>query len=105
MPTVEKDKDVVVLNIAHRERDHVILGEDGLRALKLMISIARREHKKTLRKLDKGKLNEWSDLLSFEDKYIEKLFQSARKVVVEVDWDKWADLEKELTTENRRLNR
>lgn len=105
MPEVRKEKDIVVLNIAHRERDHVTLGEDGFRALKLMVKIARGEHKKTLRRLDRGKLNEWSEILCFEDKYIEKLLNAAKKVVVEVDWDKWADLEKELTEENKRLNR
>jgi len=102
---MKKEGKLIVLNIAYREKDHVTLGEEGLDAIRLMLEIGRREHSKFLKKLDKEGTNEWSDFLRHADKAIERLMFSAKKVIVEVEWDKWADIEKELEAENRRLNK
>jgi len=102
---LKKEGKIIVLNVAHREKDYVTLGEEGLDALRLLLGIGRSEHSKFLKKLDKGGTNEWSDFLRHADKYVERLMFSAKKVIVEVDWDKWAKIEKELAAENRRLNK
>ena len=106
---LRKDGEIVVFEYAYREKDHVTIGEDGLRTLRLLLLIGRNEHRKFLKKIGKVKsgkvLNEWSKNLLFGDKVIHKLFRSAKKVIVEVDWEKWADIEKELTTEMQRLNK
>lgn len=97
--------EIIVLNIAHREKDYVTLGEEGLGALRLILGIGRREHSKWLKERAKGKSNSWDDYLCHADKYVERLMAVAKRVIVEVDWDKWAEIEKELTAENKRLNR
>jgi hypothetical protein len=102
---MKKEGELLVLNIAYREKDHVTLGEEGLGALRLLLGIGRSEHRKYLKKQDTGVKNEWSDFLCHADKYVERLMFSAKKVIVEVDWDKWADIEKKLEAENRRLNK
>lgn len=102
---MRKEGKIIVLNIAHREKDHVTLGEEGLAALRLLLEIGRREHSKFLKKVDKGKTNEWSDFLRHADKFVERLMFSAKKVIVEVEWSKWEKIERELEIENRRLNK
>jgi len=106
---MRKEGKVVVLEYAFREKDHITIGEDGLRTLRLLLSIGRNEHRKFLKQRLNVKsvkvLDEWSKQLLFADKVIEKLFRSAKKVVVEIDWNKWADIEEELTREMKRLNR
>ena len=100
---MKKNGKIIVLNIAHRHRDHVVLGEEGLATLRLLLGMGRREHTNWLRKHVKD--NEWTNYLRHADKYVERLIDSAKKVTVEVDWDKWADIEKELVAENKRLNK
>jgi len=100
-----KEKQFSVVNLAHRERDHVTLGEDGLGTLRLLLDLGRKEHARWLKQTDKGQKNEWSEDLKFRDKIIERLFFSAKNVVVEVEWDKWADIEREIEEYIRRLNK
>jgi len=101
---MKKEDQIIILNIAHREKDSVTLGEEGMNALRLILGIGRREHSKWLKERAKGP-NQWDDYLCHADKYVERLMVAAKKVIVEVDWDKWAEIEKELTAENKRLNR
>jgi len=101
---LRKEKQFIVVDIAHRERDHITLGEDGLDTLRLLLDLGRKEHARWLKQKDKGLTDEWSENLEFRDKVIERLFFSAKNVVVEVDWDKWADIEREIEKEIRRLN-
>lgn len=102
---MRKNGKIIILNIAHREKNHVTLGQEGLNALRLILGIGRREHSKWLKKQDKDKPNEWSDYLRHADKYVEQVISAAKKVTIEVDWNKWAKIEKEITEENMRLNR
>jgi len=106
---MKKNGEIMTLNVAHRERDHVTLGEEGMTTLHLLLGMARREHRNWLKKnarVTKAEdLSKWSRWLLHADKVIERLFFSAKKVVVEVDWDKWAEIEKELEKENRKFNR
>lgn len=99
---MRKQGEFVVFNIAHREKDHVTLGEDGLDTLRLLLDLGKRDHFRFLRK--QGIEDKHVQILRHSDKYVEELIRAAKKVVVEVDWDKWAKIEKELTAENRRLN-
>jgi hypothetical protein len=102
---LRKEKQFIVVNIAHRKRDHVTLGEDGLDTLRLLLDLGRKEHARWLKQADKGQTNKWSENLKFRDKIIERLFSSAKKVIVEVDWNEWADIEREIEKEIRRLNK
>jgi hypothetical protein len=106
---MKKENDVVVFEYLYREKDHVTVEEDGLRTLRLLLKIGRRNHIKFLKKQHNVKskkvLDEWSKHLLFADKIIEKLFFGAKKVTVEVDWNKWEKLEKELTKEMKKINR
>lgn len=101
---MKKKDEFVVVDIAHREKDHVTLGEDGMDTLRLLLAEGRREHARWLKThMEKG--DEWAEQLKFRDKIIERLFFSAKKVVVEVDWNKWFEIEKEIEEEIRRLNK
>ncbi len=100
---MKKQGSVVVFNIAYRDKDHVTLGEDGLDTIHLLLELGKREHFRFLRK--QGIENEHIRILRHMDKYVECLLSAAKQVTVEVDWNKWADLEKKLTAENRRLNK
>jgi len=100
---MRKQGQFVVFNIAHREKDHVTLGEDGLDTLRLLLDLGKREHFRFLRK--QGIEDTYTLILRHSDKYVERLFSAAKKVTVEVNWDRWVELEKELTAENRRLNK
>jgi len=102
---VKKNGEKLRFSLAFRDHDYVTIGEDGLGTLRLLLGIGRSEHSKWLKKIDKGEANEWSEHLRFSDKTIERLFFSAKKVIVEVDWDKWADIEKQLTIEAKKLFR
>jgi hypothetical protein len=100
----KKENGIVVVDIARREKDHVTLGEDGMDTLHLLLAEGRREHARWLKtQFKKG--DEWAEQLKFRDKIIERLFFSAKRVVVEVDWSKWYEIEKEVQREMRRLNR
>lgn len=101
----QKKGGYIVLNIAHREKDHVTLGEEGLDALRLILGLGRREHNRWLKERAKGKPSEWDEYLRHVDKYVEQVIWAAKKITVEVNWDKWEKIEKELTAENKRLNR
>ena len=100
---------IIVFEYAFRERDHVTLGEDGLRTLRYLLSEGRQTHRKWLKEKEQKKsikaLGEWSKQLLFADKIIQQLFFSAKKVIVEVDWDKWHLIEKELERQMRTLNK
>jgi len=100
---MRKEGKIIVLNIAHREKDHVTLGEEGLNALRLLLDLGKNEHFRFLRK--QGIEDKFTQFLRHSDKYVERLMFSAKKVIVEVDWSKWAEIEKELAAENRRLNK
>jgi len=100
---LKKEGKFIVLNVAHREKDHVTLGEEGLDTLRLLLDLGKNEHFKFLRK--QRIEDKWTQTLRHLDKYVERLFFAAKNVVVEVDWDKWAEIEKELAAENRRLNK
>jgi len=100
---MRKQRQFVVFHIAHRDKDHVTLGEDGLDTLHLLLDLGKREHFQFLRR--QGIDDMHTQMLRHFDKYVERLFSAAKEVTVKVDWDKWADLEKELMAENRRLNK
>lgn len=100
---IEKKEGVIIVNIAHREKDYVTLGEDGMDTLHLLLSEGRREHARWLKKTLKD--DEWAEQLKFRDKIIERLFFSAKKVVVTVNWDKWYQIEKEIEKEMKGLNK
>jgi len=100
---MKKEGEFVVFNIAHREKDHVTLGEDGLDTLRLLLDLGKRDHFRFLRR--QGIETGWTKCLRHADKYVERLFHAAKKVTVEVEWSKWYELEKKLTAENRRLNK
>lgn len=106
---MRKKGELIILDYAHRERDNVVVGEDGLRTLRFLLGRARQIHRKTLKEMDKvntvKELGEWSKQLIFADKIIERLFFAAKKVIVEVDWNKWYDIEKDLTAQMKRLNK
>jgi len=97
----------ITFDIAFRDKDHITLGEDGLDTLRLLLSIGRSNHFDFLSKKKYGKtpIDEWTKILKFRDKVIQQIFMSAKKVVVEINWDRWAKIEKELEVENRRLNK
>jgi len=106
---MRKEENIVVFEYLFREKDYVTIGEDGLRTLHLLLSIGRHNHRKFLKKKrnvsNKNGLDEWSKHLLFADKIIEKIFFGAKKVTIEVDWDKWFTIEKELTKEMKKLNK
>ena len=102
----EELRDKLVFHIAHREKDHVTLGAEGLRTLRFLVSEARRSHSKWIREHHKSEYyNEWGEILKFFDKVVERLIFAAKKVTVEVDWDKWGEIEKELNREIRKHGR
>ena len=100
----EKKGDVIILNYCHREKDNVTVDEEGMATLHLLLMIGRSEHRKWLKKQDKvthvEDLNEWSQQLVFADRVIERLFFAAKKVIIEVDLEKWYEIEKDL---NKRM--
>lgn len=100
---MKKDGQFIILNIARREKDHVTLGEEGMNTLHLLLDLGRADHRRFLRK--QGIQDWYTQYMLHADKYVEQLMRAAKKVTVEVDWDKWAKIEKELTEENRKLNR
>ena len=106
---MKKEGEIVIFEYAFREKDHVTIGKDGLITLRRLLSIGRRNHGKFLRqKVDfkpREELDTFSKHLLFADKVIEKLFFGAKKVTIEVDWNRWAEIEKELTNEMKRLNK
>jgi len=106
---MRKNGELIILDYAHRQKDNVVIGEDGLRTLRFLLSRAREIHRKSLKKMDNvskvEQLNEWSKQLLFADKMIERLFFAAKKVTIEVDWTKWYEIEKELTRQMKRLNK
>lgn len=98
----------ISINIAHRERDCITIDEDGLSTLRLLLSIGRREHNKFLKThmlSKKESLNWWGESLKFRDKVIEQIFMSTKRIIVEVDWNIWDKIEKELNAETRKLNK
>ena len=94
----------LVFCIAYREQDHVTLGDDGLATLRFLVSEGRGSHSKWLKEHLKSD-NEWKEMLKFSDKVVERLISAAKKVTVEVDWDKWYKIEKELNREMKKFHR
>ena len=106
---MKKEKEIVIFEYLFREKDHVTVGEDGLRTIRLLLKIGKHNHKKFLKKKhnvnNKNLLDEWSKHLLFADKIIDKIFFAAKKITIEVDWNKWFNIEKELTKEMKKLNK
>lgn len=105
---MKKEGYAIIFDYAHREKDHVTLGEDGLSTLHLLLYLGRVDHARWLKNHHRKKLkelDEWTQHLIRADKIVERIFFSAKKVVVEVDWDKWSPIEKELGVEVRRMGK